>query len=311
MSHVSISAPPLSFLDSTPLLGDADVLRLRAEGEGYLFFRGLLPAEDVLQVRADALAVVERYGWLKAGQGMHGSLVNADALSQVPESDMRLDVGVSHAAYDDVQKLESIHRLPHHPHLLALYRTLFGGAVLAHPRHIARLVTPHPAMVPTPQHQDFPLVQGTPQTWTCWLPLGDCPRTLGGLTVLRASHRAGCLPIQPTAGAGNLAALLCPGEDQWVEGDYAAGDVLTFPSLTVHKALPCRQKEQMRLSLDVRYQPADEVVESRSLLPHCALPWEEIYADWTQDDLKYYWRAFPLALSAWDDLLTQPGRRIC
>lgn len=175
MSRTSSSSPALSFVDSTPLLGDADALRRRAEDEGYLFFRGLLPAEDVLRVRADALAVVEHSGWRQAGQGIHGGLINTQALRQVPESDMRLDIGVTHAAYDDVQKLESLHRLPHHPHLIALYQTLFGGAVLV----------------------------------------------------------------------------------------------------------------------------------------HCALPWEDIYADWAQDDLKYYWREFPLALSAWNDSLIQPGRRIC
>jgi hypothetical protein len=41
-----------------------------------------------------------------------------------------------------VQKQESFHCLPHHPRLLALYQTLFGGEVLVHARHIMRLVTP-------------------------------------------------------------------------------------------------------------------------------------------------------------------------
>ena len=280
------SSPALQFVDSKPLLDDAASLRARADRDGYLFFKGLLPKEAVLRVRADILAVIERHGWCRAGQDEHGGLVNVEALNQVPESQMRLDVGVSHAAYDDVQRLESVHRLPHHPRLLALYQPLFARDVLVHPRHIARLVTPHQAMVPTPQHQDFPLVQGTSDTWTCWIPIGDCPRALGGLTVLRASHQLGKLPIQETRGAGNMAAQLCPGEDDWVLGDYEIGDVLTFPSLTVHKALPCRRKEQIRLSLDVRYQSVDEPIEARSLQPHCSLTWEEIYAGWERNDLK-------------------------
>src|SRR5947208_15623403 len=117
---------------------------------------------------------------------MEGRL-NVDALSAVPEAEMRTDIGVPHAAYDDVQKLESVHRLPHHPELLALYRALFGREVLVHPRHIIRMVTPHQSLVPTPQHQDFPLIQGTSNTWTCWFPVGDCLRSMGGLTVLRGS----------------------------------------------------------------------------------------------------------------------------
>ena len=224
---------------------------------------------------------------------------------------MRTDIGVSLAAYHEVQRLESMHRLPHHPRLLAVYRALFGGEVLVHPRHIARMITGHRCMAPTPPHQDFPLIQGTANTWTAWIPLGDCPRELGGLTVCRRSHQAGYIPVAPASGAGGIAAQLCPREQDWVDGDFAAGDVLTFPSLTVHRALPCRFKDQIRLSLDVRYQPVDEAVEAQSLLPHCDLAWADIYAGWRRAKLQYYWRRLPLHVSPWDETLLQPKRRIC
>jgi Phytanoyl-CoA dioxygenase (PhyH) len=310
------------FVDSTPLLGNPPALRERAQVDGYLFFKQLLPAEDLLRLHADMLDIVARYGWLKPSADGQDR-IDLDALNQVPVEQMRTDIGVSLAAYEDVQRLESLHQLPHHPRLLALYRTLFNQEmdwelgqeiardVLVHPRHIARMITGHHAMVPTPPHQDFPLVQGTDSTWTCWFPLADCPRSLGSLTVLRGSHRAGCLPIQRAQGAGSIAAQLCSGENDWVEGDFTAGDVLTFPSLTVHKALPCQDKDYLRLSLDVRYQPLSEPVEARSLQPHCGLSWEEIYADWQQDMLKYYWHKLPLHMAPWDAALLQPGRRIC
>jgi ectoine hydroxylase-related dioxygenase (phytanoyl-CoA dioxygenase family) len=295
-----------------PLLdaGDAGVerLRARAKEDGYLFFRQLLPPADVLRLRADMLAVVERHGWL---ENTGDDRVAVHVLEQVPESAMRTDIGVTHVAYDDIQKLESFHRLPHHPRLVSLFQTLFGREVLVHPRHIARLVTPHPAMVPTPLHQDFPLIQGTTDTWTCWLPIGDCPRDMGGLAVLRGSHRAGYMPVQPAQGAGAIAAQTCPGDGEWVEGDYAAGDVLIFTCFTAHKALRCQFPDRIRLSLDVRYQPADEPVEARSLLPHCDLSWDEIYADWQREDLKYYWRGQVSTLSPWNPSFVQPSRRIC
>lgn len=300
------------YVDSTPLLNDPPALAARGLADGYLFFRGLLPKEDVLRVRADLLSVVDRYGWRAPGQDALGGAIDVDSLNRVPNEQMRDDIGVSHAAYDDVQKLESVHRLPHHPNLRSLYRTLFGGEVLVHARHIVRMVTPHRMMVPTPPHQDFPLIQGTSNTWTAWFPIGDCPRELGGLTVLRRSHKLGPVPITPARGAGNIATQLCPGETDWVEGDFDAGDVLTFPSYTIHKALKCHLKDQIRLSFDVRYQPVGEVVEHKSLLPHCDLTWDEIYAGWTSDDLKYYWRQLPLTMSEFDPTLLQPGaRRIC
>ena len=199
------------FVDSTPLLTDPAALRARAETDGYLFFKGRLPADEVLALRAELLAVVDKYGWRQPGQDALGGLIDYDAINRLTEEEMhRTDVGVPAPAYHDVQKLERFHRLPHHPRLLEIYRTLFGREVLVHPRHIARMVTPHTCMVPTPPHQDFPYIQGTANTWTCWFPLGDCPRSLGGLTVLQGSHRQGYLPVQPSKGAGALRCRSAP-----------------------------------------------------------------------------------------------------
>ncbi|MES2461589.1 MAG: phytanoyl-CoA dioxygenase family protein [Armatimonadota bacterium] len=304
---------PSLFIDSNDLLREenGNALRARAMGEGYLFFKGLLRPETVLALRADLLRVIGRYGWRQSGQDDHGDRIDVAALNTVPEDDLRTDIGVTHAAYDAVQKQESVHRLPHHPALIALYRLLFAREPLVHPRHIVRLPTPHRAMVPTPPHQDFPLIQGTANTWTCWIPVGDCPRSLGGLTVLRGSHRSGYLPIQPSLGAGLIASELCPHENDWVEGDFETGDILTFPSFTVHKALPSEFRDRIRLSLDVRYQPGDEAVEAKSLLPHCGLTWEQIYDGWEAEDLKYYWERQNTSLSPWNPALLQPSRRIC
>jgi ectoine hydroxylase-related dioxygenase (phytanoyl-CoA dioxygenase family) len=71
----------------------------------------------------------------------------------------------------------------------------------------------------------------------------------------------------------------------------AAGDVLTFHSHTVHRALPNRTADRMRLSADFRYQPASHPVAPDSLLPHFArLTWEEIYAGWRDPSGRYHWR---------------------
>ena len=316
MSSATAPAPrsrtKSEFVDSTDLLSDPVALRARAQQDGYLFFRQRLPKDEVLAMRAEMLAVVEKYGWRQKGQDALGGLIDYDAINSISEEQMhRTDVGVTADAYHDVQKLERFHRLPHHPRLLEIYRALFGREVLVHQRHIARMITPHTCMVPTPPHQDFPYIQGTTHTWTAWFPVGDCARSLGGLTVLRGSHRHGYLPVQPAKGAGGFAVPLCPSETEWIEGDYEIGDVLTFPSHTIHKALRCQFKDRIRLSMDVRYQPADEPIESRSLNPHCPLTWDEIYRNWQHDDLKYYWKDLPLKLSPWDDGYLTPKRRIC
>jgi len=302
-------------VDSTGILSDPEALRARAEKEGYLFFKHLLPAEYVMECRADILALMDNYGWRAPGQDRFGGLLDTAKVDAIPTTEIN-SWGTGEACYRDVQKLPSFHRFPHHPRLLALYRSLFGGEVLVHPRNIARMILPHPDNFPTPQHQDFPHIQGTANTWTCWIPMGDCPRDLGGLTVLRGSYKGGYLPVRQAkgAGGGGAAVQLCPWESQWLEADYEAGDVLTFHSLTVHKARRSKFKDRLRLSLDVRYQPLADPVEQGSLGLHFKdMTWEEVYRDWkSDDDLKYYWKKMPLKMAApWDAAYLQEGRRLC
>ena len=111
------STPKALFVDSTPLLDDPAALRERAAQDGFLFFKHYLPSTEVLALRQDMLGVVEQHGWRTAGQDALGGRIDVDVLNQVPEDKMRTDIGVSITAYDDVQKLESLHRLPHHPRL--------------------------------------------------------------------------------------------------------------------------------------------------------------------------------------------------
>jgi hypothetical protein len=297
--------------DSTELLSDPEALRAKASADGYLFFRGLIPEQAVLEVRRDIMQVLGREGWLLDGRPTELGLGDDDAINRIPVDDLRLDIGISGEGYFHVQQVQSLHRLPHHPALLSLYSTLFGEEVFVHPRHIIRVMTSHRALRPTPPHQDFPLVQGSQNTWTCWSPLGDCPADLGSLSVMRGSHKKGYLPIEFTEGAGGIGALLCREEDDWVGADFGIGDVLTFPAFTVHRALPALRKDRVRLSMDVRFQPASEPIEARSLTNHSDREWEEVYADWQVEDTQYYWREASPRLSPWDDSLMQPGRRIC
>ena len=317
MPTVTAAKPPprpvskALFVDSTPLLADPAALRQRAAADGYLFFKRFLPADDVMEMRAQILAVTDKYGWRLPGQDRFGGLLDRAVTDAIPDEDVGV-WGTGVPCYRDVQRLEAFHRFPHHPRLLALYRSLFQEEVLVHPRNIARILVPHRNNFPTPPHQDFPYIQGAANTWTCWIPLGDCPRQLGGLTILRGSHHAGYMPMRRAKGAGGYAVQLCAWETEWMEGDYEAGDIITFNSLLVHKALRSRMPDRIRLSLDVRYQAMSEPVEKGSLGPHLPnLPWEDIYRDWPTDELKYYWKKLPLQLSSWDDTVFQPKRRIC
>ena len=61
MAPIAGCAP---FVDCSELLGDRARLRAAARERGYLFFRGLLPAAEVLAVRRPVLQVTAGHGAL-------------------------------------------------------------------------------------------------------------------------------------------------------------------------------------------------------------------------------------------------------
>jgi len=309
--ETSVAEKRSLFFDATPLLNDPAALRARADADGFLFFKQFLPVEPLLELRRQMLEICAIRGWLAPDSDLMEGVIDAEAINQIPVEEMRTDIGVSNEAYRAVQKLELFHTIPHHPKLLGLYRSLFGKEVIPHPRHIARMITQHRSVFPTPPHQDFIHIQGTPKTWTCWFPLGDCPRSMGSLTALRGSHRNGVVSVAPAKGAGGLASLLCPQEIDWVEGDFELGDLLTFSSYTVHRALRSQQRDRIRLSCDIRYQALDEEIHEASLKPHGDYTWEELYEGWRNPAVQYYWQKHEMRFSAWDPSILWQTERIC
>ncbi len=305
-------APSKSFEDATALLSDPAALRLKAQTNGYLFFKGLLPKQKVLSLRTDILGILQRRGWLDSSQPLTEGIADLDAVNGLSSEETNWNgVGVPMDVYREVQKLESFHALAHEPRLLQMYETLFGRKPFPHPRNIGRIMLPHSGLNVTPAHQDFLHIQGAEETWTCWAPLGDCPQQLGGLMILEGSHRAGLLGVTQAPGAGGLESILCGLGYEWVAGDYETGDVVTFHSHTVHKAQPNATRNRVRLSCDFRYQPIDQPIEERSLLPHGPYDWNDLYEGWHREDLKYYWKTFQLARSPWDESIRWQKDKIC
>jgi ectoine hydroxylase-related dioxygenase (phytanoyl-CoA dioxygenase family) len=290
---------------SNDLLADRDALRARLEDEGYLYFTGLIDRDRVLAVRRDILEVLAGRDWIRGGERID----DAEAIGMpVREGDEEY-----FSAYDDIQRLESFHSLAHDDTLLSALRHALGETAFPHPLKVARLVFPSEPEVSTPPHQDFLNNQGSPRLTAAWIPLGDCPMKQGTLAVLRGSNRFGVLPLEFSLGPGNRQAVL-PNEMReqltWVTNDFSAGDVLVFGALTVHASLH-NATGRMRLSVDFRYQCEGEPASDLVLKPHFdRLSWEEIYAGWESDDLKYYWHDLDFPVVPYDTspfTATEPG----
>ncbi|MCA1596517.1 MAG: phytanoyl-CoA dioxygenase family protein, partial [Chloroflexi bacterium] len=219
------------FTISNALLNSPAELRQRAAEEGYLFFRGLVEVGAILEVRRDILELCATAGWLAPGTDPMDGIARLEAACVEPQPPFM-------AVYNQVMKLESFHALAQQPAIIEMLEALFGERVLAHPRNIARIIFPQVVEFTTPSHQDYIHIQGTPETWTAWFPLGDCPRELGSLAVLAGSHRDGIYPTHPAAGAGGLGVETESLPFNWVASDFQCGDILLFQSHTVHRGLP-------------------------------------------------------------------------
>lgn len=224
---------------------DPDALRARAAADGFLYVPGLLPPERLTPLHAVVDAALARRGWVVDGV-----------------SDPALRLG----RWDDARWVEFLgevlpsppyQALAAAPELLAVIRVLLGDAPRLHVGDVCRLVSPGAPELTTPPHQDAAYLPDAERVWTAWLALGPCPRELGPLALLPGSHAGGLRPHAPVVVGGGVVGTDVPDDAPWHASDLGPGDVLFFSALTVHKALPNRTADRLRVSVDYRYRPGD------------------------------------------------------
>lgn len=276
---------PEPMYEANELLGNSSALRSRLATDGYLFLRDIVSVEHLQVLRDQITGILAELGWIEGGE----ERMKARAICRP----RREGQPKFFHAHDRIIKLEALHSLAHESNLATVMRQALGDSAFPHPLSIVRLVFPDSPELATPPHQDFPNNQGTPNLTAAWIPLGDCSIDDGSLAILEGSHKYGVLPLKFHLGAGNRRAVLSEEIQtcRWVGADFKAGDIVLFPSLTVHKAMENYNTETMRLSVDFRYQLEGEALTEGCLKPHFErVSWEDIYQNWKSDKLKYYWR---------------------
>ncbi len=254
---VETIVPVAGFTESSPTEEDA-VLRERLRRDGYLFVRGLIARHRAQRVRRGILELCRDHGWLDDGAPIDDGKARAGLVIMEPER-------VYHRLYQPLIKTPWFNALSTAPELMALFLRLLEDEVFAHPRNIARII--FPGAQTTQPHQDFHYIGGADDTYTTWVPLGDCPRALGGLAILEGSHRLGGLEHIAAIGAGGHGLPTTGLGLRWLSCDYRCGDVVLFHSRTVHAGQD-NHTDRLRLSCDFRYQRASDPVDPSSLLPH-------------------------------------------
>ena len=234
----------------TTLVGTHDprVIRQRARQDGYLFCPSLVPRTTVDALRALALDVASRLGWL----------------DRRTRRDRAISVsGVRLGAYDDPRWIEFLRVVLHHPlfqavrdhpNIVGVVETVLRGASEPEAGDLCRVVSGDDPAHTTVAHQDHFYLPGAGARWTVWVPIGDCPLPLGPLAILPGSHRRGLLPHDgPSA---SQQAVNVSQSAVWGAQDLRAGDVLFFNWLTVHRALPNQRGRELRISATCRYRAA-------------------------------------------------------
>jgi hypothetical protein len=233
-------------VDSNGLLGDRVALRTSMAEHGYLFFRGLLNSVEIRSVGEAVLGQLQAAGWIEGG---------CDPVSAAPVPPVRA-VRMANLfgdrTYTRIVLNPRLNRVAHRSRLADVMRDVLGPLGFCYPLRIPRIVYPvsfAPRQPGNYIHKDYRSVQ---DMFTCWVPFGEVPRSLGGLALLPGSQRTDRVAAQ------SLDELPAG----WLTSDYQPGDVLIFHCLTTHAALP-NLSDRMRFSVEYRWQLADQPAPRR------------------------------------------------
>ena len=247
------------------------VLRERLSQDGYIFLRDVLDKQVLLHVQ----------------EVVADELRRLDAID--PDGDRSAHPfparpGLSFYEVADYVSQEERRALAHQPALAAIFHAIFGEAAKPLDYSWPRIAGPGRSQ---PAHSDWVYMRrGTPRLYTAWIPLMDVPLSYGPLMVLEDSHldnphtrrylrmdadklgyfdaprlkhgtlvHGGCYSRRPDRVREEFGT-------RWLSTDYRLGDVMIFSTRNVHATLDNRS-EGFRLSIDVRFQPANDPVDPR------------------------------------------------
>ena len=256
--------------DSSAATADAPELGRRLAADGYVFLRGALDVGDVQTARVEVFERLVRVGEIRppAAEGI--------ATGESRRAELAGDLG---AFWKSVSEGPALRRVTHGPRLHALLARVAGEPARAHDYMFLRAA---PVGRTTGLHFDAPFfTRATPRVYTAWVPLGDVPATDGPLVIAEGSHRFTDLHdgirafdvVYDTSRRAQVAddfAEFTESRDcRLLTADFRAGDVCVFGMLTLHGSLDNHSDlGRVRLSCDVRYQPAAEPIDPRYFGPN-------------------------------------------
>ncbi|MDP8923324.1 MAG: phytanoyl-CoA dioxygenase family protein [Chloroflexota bacterium] len=257
--------------------------RQQFEEEGYLV------VEDVLDPREDLQPVFDEYD--RVLDGIAASLLAEGAIRSaykgLPFVDRLVAIcaesGRNFPQHFDIslpQKGVKYDTPMHHgpavfnvltnPKLLDVVESLVGPEIYSNPVQHIRTKLPARAVAKGKRnglitavdwHQDNGVVlpeADEATILTVWLPLTEATLDNGCMRVIPRSHRGGLADHCPTSDRGPTIPYSLLDLDRAVELPMRAGSILLMTQRTVHSSLENTTEDQVRISLDLRYQPVGQ-----------------------------------------------------
>ena len=260
--------------DSSDAASDPTELHRRFEQDGYLYMKGYLDRDEVMDARREVTRLLGQAGDLDP------SYPEIEAVG-MPGEGLRFKPEIASQS-KAVQKLLYSGRLPD------FYRLFYREEIRHYDFTWLRAMGPGKGTNP---HCDLPYMgRGTHNHMTCWLPYGDISFELGGLMVLEGSHKRMDLlknyvfrdvdsycdnkPEQKKRaddGGWTFTGTLSHNPPmvrnkfggRWLTTEFEAGDFLTFGMFLVHASCDNQTENRLRISSDSRYQRASEAIDDR------------------------------------------------
>ncbi len=250
--------------ESNDILTDAEAMQARMAEEGYLFFRGFMEREIVLEARREILLKYATVGEIDS--------INHDLMDAIYSEHTFIDKVNLRAFTQSVRSGLAYRNVALNEKVIGFYERFFGTCVHPYDFRWPRFVRPGEGCG---FHYDGPYMnRGTDRVFTSWIPIGDVAREEGALIVLENSHKSDELLssyAQKDADKDKIGWLSTnPRKLQerfggrWLSTDFKAGDMLCFTMHTLHGALDNNSPiKRCRLTSDTRYQPGNEPIDER------------------------------------------------
>jgi len=245
-------------------------MRQQLDQDGYLFFRDVLSVPEILTARAEVFERLAEVGEIRLPVSTGTFTGSSNRRELCP------DLGHFWQSVSEGPAL----RLASHGHRI----THIVSSILGEPAHAHDYLFLRPA-VPgrSPHlHYDHPFfARGSDRIHTAWTPLGDIPLAQGPLMIVEGSNHFHDLISQAKAvdyssSSTPLVQLMDdPAElarqrgSRLLTADFRAGDLILFSMTLLHGSLDNQSTEgHIRLSCDVRWQPATDPIDPRYAGPH-------------------------------------------